>query len=192
MLKFTGFDEAVVINVKSTGFSPARDRIVSVSLIRWDFSKLRSNPTVSTCEAYDLSVNPMRRIHRKATRLHGITNDDVANEPAFELEALDVRNFIGNLPIIAHNAKLDLRFLNAEFERVNVETLHLNQIFCTMRRFREQFSGMGNVALEVVAGLLGIEGRKSGKLATAEDARIAFEIARAFFVLDNNIPVSNE
>lgn len=189
MLKFTGFDEAVVIDVKSTGFSPARDRIVAISLLRWDFSKLRSNPTVSRCEAYDLSVNPMRRIHKKATRLHGITNEDVANEPVFELEALDLRNFIGNLPIIAHNAKLYRRFLNAEFERVNVETLQLNQIFCTMRRFSEQFRGKGNLALEVVAGMLGIEGRKSGKLATAEDARIVFEIARAFFVLDNNIPI---
>ena len=141
MALIKGFDDAVVVDVETTGLDPQIDRIVSVALIRSSFESLRENPNRLHGETMDALVNPQRRIPKQASRIHGITNEDVADKDPFADVAQKLRDFIGDLPIIAHNVSFDKRFLNAEFKRAGVKTLARNKSFCTMRRYRELNDG---------------------------------------------------
>ena len=114
---FSGFDEAVVVDVETTGLDPTSDRIVSVAMVRARFSDLRQDPNGLHGDTIDAIVNPQCRIPQQASRIHGIRDKDVKHKGRFSEIAQQLRNFIGDRPIIAHNASFDKNFLNAEFKR---------------------------------------------------------------------------
>ena len=107
MTMLTGFDEAVVVDVETTGLDPKTDRIVSVALIHANFRSLRENPNSLNGKTMDAVVNPQCRIPKESSRVHGITNKDVADKESFSDIAQEMRGFIGDLPIIAHNVSFD-------------------------------------------------------------------------------------
>jgi DNA polymerase-3 subunit epsilon len=64
-------------------------------------------------------INPEREIDAGAMEVHGITQEDLENEPVFKTVADDFLEFIGNDELIIHNAPFDIGFLNYEFARIN-------------------------------------------------------------------------
>lgn len=102
---------AVIGDTETTGFDPdTGDRIVEIGLIR-----VRN--MVRTGERLHLYINPERDIPQEAVDIHGVDNDRVAGCPVFHEVARQVAEFIGDFRFIAHNARFDVKFLNAEFER---------------------------------------------------------------------------
>ena len=191
MNSFTGINEAVVVDIETTGLDPKNDRIVSVALIRSDFEKLRENPNDLNGVTMDAVINPQCHIPKAASRIHGITNNDVADKSPFSEDAQEMRDFIGDRPIIAHNVSFDKRFLNAEFKRAGVKTLARNRSYCTMRRFQEFNGGRRKGSnLNDVVQILGVEKRKKTIHNAIEDARLAWKVAILFYMMDNqlNIP----
>ena len=186
MIVFSGFDTAVVVDVETTGFSAENDRVVSVAMVRANFSKLMNNPTNLKLDTLDVVVNPQCRIPAGATSIHGITNRDVQDIGSFVEYSQQLRAFICNYPIIAHNALFDIRFLSAEFKRSGVKTLAHNKNYCTMRRFQVFNQGRREGSnLDNVAEVMGIKGRSKFKHDAIEDAMITFEIAKLFYIMDN-------
>ena len=101
------------IDVETTGTHPHLDRIVELSILRIqpdgreDYRSHRVNPGVS--------------IPPEATAVHGITDEDVAEEPAFCQYAKGVCEFLDGCDISGFNViTFDLPFLEAELERVGV------------------------------------------------------------------------
>ena len=187
---FSGFDEAVVVDVETTGLDPTSDRIVSVAMVRTRFSDLRQDPDGLHSDTIDAIVNPQCRIPTQASRIHGIRDKDVKHKGRFSEIAQQLRNFIGDRPIIAHNASFDKNFLNAEFKRAGVKTLSRNKSFCTMRRFQEFNHGFRRGSnLENVAIVMGVKGRKSSKHEATEDVRMVWEVAGLFYMMDNRIKI---
>ena len=189
-LPFTGFDEAVVVDVETTGLSPTTDRIVSVSILRVCFATLDRHTNYHRLEGdtLDATFNPQCPIPADATRVHGITNADVADAGLFADSAQQLRDFIGTLPIIAHNAAFDKAFLNAEFKRAGVKTLHRNRSYCTMRRYQAMQGGQRKgSALEDVAQYFGFPGRRSAVHQASEDVQIACAIAGMFYLIDQEL-----
>ena len=188
MKSFSELDEAVVVDVETTGLNPGRDRIISVALVRARFADLRQDPTGLNGETMDAMVNPQCHIPKGASRVHGITDGDVAGYGPFSEVAQRVREFIGERPVIAHNVSFDKSFLNAEFKRAGVKTLARNKSFCTMRRFQDFNHGRRCASnLDAVVKAMGVRGRTSNRHDAAEDARITFEIAIRFYLVDNGI-----
>ncbi len=186
--RLTGFDEAVVVDVETTGLDPKADRIVSAALIRTNFGDLREDPDRLDGTTWASVVNPQRPIPREATRIHGISDRDVADKRTFKDLAEEIREIIGNLPVIAHNASFDKGFLNAEFRRAGVKTLHRNKSFCTMRRFQEFNHGIRKGSnLDNVARVMGLKKRKGRVHDAIEDARLAMQVAGLFYLMDNRI-----
>ncbi len=190
MAQFTGFDEAIVVDVETTGLDPSTDRIVSVGLLRVKFGNLRENRNSLDGRTMDAVINPQCPIPWEASRIHGITNKDVANRSPFSDIAQELRDFIGDRPIIAHNASFDKSFLNAEFKRAGVKTLARNRSYCTMRRFQDFNNGRrkGSNLNDVVA-VMGVERRKGDVHDASEDAKLAWKIAEVFYRMDNGIDV---
>lgn len=102
------------IDVETTGINPRMDRIVELSIFRL-------KPDGSE-EYKSHRVNPGEPIPAEATAIHGITDDDIAGEPAFRKYAKSIHDFLEDCDIAGFNViKFDLPFLEAEFRRAGVE-----------------------------------------------------------------------
>jgi len=104
----------VILDLETTGVSIAYDRIV-------EFSALKVSPDGAE-EWLTLRINPGIPISPEATRVHGITDADVANEPHFKDVARRVASFIEGCDLAGFNSmKFDIPILCEEFLRVNVD-----------------------------------------------------------------------
>lgn len=131
--KFLGFSTGVVIDVETTGLSPSFHRIVSIAALRADFYTLVTRMGAHV-ETFVTRVNPQRKIPADASAIHGIFDHDVEHEAPFAEIAAQLREFIGDGPIIGHNVSFDKSFLSAEFQRSRVTTLGRIRSLCTMSR----------------------------------------------------------
>jgi len=103
-----------IIDLETTGTSPQTDRIVEIGI-------LKITPSGKTLR-FRKRVKPGIKIPREATRVHGITNEDVAHKLRFKAIARKVRKFIRGCDLAGFNLKsFDLPLLKAEFERAEVE-----------------------------------------------------------------------
>ncbi len=106
-----------VIDVETTGFSPLRDRVVEVAVVI-----LQDGLTV---KCWSSLVNPEREIPDRATAIHGLTDDDVAQSPTLdEIEGL-LRELCDGATVVAHNASFDLSFLPMLHDRPHLCTVAL-------------------------------------------------------------------
>ena len=109
----------VVLDVETTGLKPDSDRVIEFSAQRYIDGQLES--------AYATMVNPVRHLPPGITSLTGLTDRDLKGAPRFSVIAPEIVEYIGDLPVVAHNAKFDAQFLVRECERAGI-ALHLRYI----------------------------------------------------------------
>jgi DNA polymerase-3 subunit epsilon len=103
----------VFFDVETTGLDIARDRIVEISI-------LKVMPNLQE-EQKTFRVNPTIPIPEHVTKIHGITDADVANCPVFSDIARTLANYIEGCDIAGYNSiKFDIPILAEEFLRANV------------------------------------------------------------------------
>ncbi|MCW1926671.1 3'-5' exonuclease [Bhargavaea beijingensis] len=95
----------VVLDFETTGFRSGADRIIQIGAV-----KFTDHKNIGTFETL---VNPKRHISPAITRLTGITNEAVKQAPMIDEVIGELIGFIGDLPIVAHNAAFDMGFLYA-------------------------------------------------------------------------------
>ncbi len=101
----------IVLDTETTGLDPADGhRIIEIGCVEL----MDHLPTGKNFQAY---LNPERPIPPEAQRVHGITDEFLADKPLFEAVAGELMEFLGDAPLVIHNASFDLKFLNAEFSR---------------------------------------------------------------------------
>ncbi len=102
------------IDVETTGTNPYTDRVVELSILRIQPGGIE--------EYKSHRVNPEVPIPAEATAIHGITDADVAGEPAFRKYAKSVCDFLEGCDIAGFNViKFDLPCLEAEFARADID-----------------------------------------------------------------------
>ena len=190
MTLFTGFEEAVVFDVETTGFDPEFDRIVSLALIRTDFGSLRTNPDGTEKMTFEGMFDPQCPIPEAASNVHGISDMDVVGEPPFSEVARKVRDFIGDLPVIAHNVNFDRGFINAEFRRAGIEPIGRDRSYCTMRRYQRFNGGQRKGSkLDDVVWVMGVNARAGEFHDASEDTMLTCRVAELFYMMDNGIEI---
>lgn len=103
-----------VFDIEATGLSVTQDRILEIAV-------LKINPDGSK-EEYLQRVNPEMPIPAESTKIHGITDEDVAQEPIFSAIAKSLMEFIGDSDLGGFNSnKFDLPMLAEELLRANIE-----------------------------------------------------------------------
>lgn len=112
-----------VMDFETTGVSKG-DKAIELGIVKVKDLKI--------VETYRSFFNPGRPIPYFITQLTGITNDDVANAPYFEDVVLDIKKFIGDDILVAHNANFDYSFLKREFEIAGFEPPS-NGLLCTLK-----------------------------------------------------------
>lgn len=112
----------VFFDLETTGLNISTDKIIEIAL-------LKIHPDQSE-EEYSKRVNPGIPIPAESTEIHGISNDDVKDSPAFKEIAQEVKDFIGDADLAGYNSnRFDVPFLLEEMLNEDVE------IDLTGRRF---------------------------------------------------------
>lgn len=98
----------IVFDTETTGLDPAMgDRIVEIGCVEL-FNRCE---TGNTFHAY---FNPQRTMPSIAEQVHGLSDAFLSDKALFEERVEDLLDFLGDTPLIAHNAMFDFAFLNAE------------------------------------------------------------------------------
>jgi DNA polymerase III subunit epsilon len=102
----------IVLDTETTGLDPdAGDRIVEIACI-----ELQNH--LPTGRVFHRYVNPERMVSAEALEVHGLDDAFLARHPVFAAIADEFVEFIGEGPLVIHNAEFDLGFVNAELRRL--------------------------------------------------------------------------
>ncbi|MCR5576639.1 MAG: PolC-type DNA polymerase III [Oscillospiraceae bacterium] len=138
--------EFVAFDIETTGLNAQTDRMTEIGAVRFAGDRV--------LETFNTFVDPERHIPPDITQLTGIRDQDVEGAPK-EREALEsFIAFVGDRPIVAHNAHFDVGFMTAaarrcgiRFQPVFLDTLALSQALCPeLKRFK----------LDIVSNHLGL------------------------------------
>ncbi|MEF9951231.1 MAG: PolC-type DNA polymerase III [Clostridium sp.] len=117
-------DEFVVFDIETTGLNKVTEEITEIGAV-----KVKNGEIIETFSAL---VNPLKPIPYEITKLTGITNEMVKGKDSIDRVMPKFLEFIGDIPVVAHNAKFDTGFiiekctkLNLKFSNVIVDTLTL-------------------------------------------------------------------
>jgi len=102
----------IILDTETTGLDPAQGhRIVEIGAVEILGRTLTGN-------TYHTYLNPDRDSDPEALKVHGLDSDFLADKPRFADVAPDLLTFISGAELVIHNAAFDVKFLNAELERV--------------------------------------------------------------------------
>ena len=125
----------IVLDTETTGFEP-RDghRIVEIGCVEL-FNHL---PTGNVYHSY---INPQRDMPEAAFKVHGLSEDFLKNHNPFESHAKEFIDFLGDSPLIIHNAKFDMKFINFEICRIGYKKIPMERCIDTLLIARNKFPG---------------------------------------------------
>jgi DNA polymerase-3 subunit epsilon len=125
----------IVLDTETTGFDAVGgDRLVEIGCIEL----VNHVPTARTFWKY---INPERDVPHAAFQVHGLSAEFLSDKPRFAEVADQLLEFIGDSPVIAHNAEFDMKFLNVELERAGKPTIPFERAIDTVAMARKKFPG---------------------------------------------------
>ena len=141
----------IVIDIETTGLYPEKgDRIIEVAALPIVDDRLLIG------KSYNKLINPGIMIPGNITNLVNITDDMVKDAPSIDKVLPEFLNYIGDTPLIAHNASFDIGFLNFYLEALNMKRIE-NRIIDTLILSREVFDTEKTHNLDIVAERLGLK-----------------------------------
>ena len=151
------------IVVDTTGLDPlGGDRIVEIGAVEL----INRAPTGRTFHRY---LNPERNMPADAVSVHGLTAQFLADKPLFGDMADEFLAFVGDAPLVAHNAGFDIAFLNAELTRAAKPPIEPERVVDTLVLGRRNHPG-GHNTLDDLCSRYGVNSLRSkhGALLDAE------------------------
>ena len=131
-----------------------------------------------TDQHFHTFLNPQRAIDEEAQKVHGISNEQLLNEPEFSEIAEQFLEFVDGGILIIHNAAFDLGFLNAELKRASSQYPKLEEI-CevedTLLLARSKFPGQRN-SLDALSSRFEISGYDRSFHGALLDANILADV----------------
>ena len=130
----------IFFDTETTGLSPeSGDRIIEIGCVEMLNRRLSGRHL-------HFYLNPQRRSHEDAVKVHGLTDEFLADKPLFHTVADELIEFLADAEIIIHNAAFDVGFLNEELKRLGRPrfTEHCVRITDSLRMAREMFPGKSN------------------------------------------------
>ncbi|MEM9732437.1 MAG: DNA polymerase III subunit epsilon [Pseudomonadota bacterium] len=139
----------IIFDTETTGIKPEEGhRIIEIGAVEMVNRHL-------TGRTYHQYLNPERDIDQGAFEVHGISLEQVQNEPVFADILDDFWAFFGEGTLVAHNARFDVGFFNAELERVGRPPIDQDRVVDTLSIARFKFPGAKN-SLDALCGRFGI------------------------------------
>ncbi|MGY4829629.1 DNA polymerase III subunit epsilon [Sphaerotilaceae bacterium SBD11-9] len=130
----------IFFDTETTGLSPeSGDRIIEIGCVEMVNRRLTGNNK-------HFYLNPERPNHEDAVKIHGLTDEFLADKPLFASVADELMDYLAGAEVIAHNASFDVGFFNEELKRLGRGKFqsYVAQVTDTLVMAREMFPGKSN------------------------------------------------
>jgi DNA polymerase-3 subunit epsilon len=182
----------IILDTETTGLDPlSGDRLVEIGCI-----ELFNH--VPTGQSFQRYINPERDVPEAAFQVHGLSTAFLADKPKFADHAEEFLAFIGDAPLVIHNAEFDLKFVNFELERVGRKTLPPARAIDTVRMARQKFPG-APASLDALCKRFSIDNSSRQLHGALLDAQLLAEVyleliggRQTGLTLDADVPVGGD
>ena len=164
----------IIFDTETTGLSPAGgDRMVEIGCVEM----VNRVETGRTYHAYFIPGRPMRS---EAEAVHGLSDTFLSDKQDFADNVHELLEFIGDAPLIAHNAAFDFGFLNHELSRCARDPICLSRMICTLVLARSRHPGAKH-SLDALCTRFGVDRSHRVKHGALLDAQL---LARVYVELN--------
>jgi DNA polymerase III subunit epsilon len=159
----------IVLDTETTGLDPLRgDRLVEIGCVEI-FNRM---PTGQTFHRY---FNPERPMPAEAFAVHGLSDTFLADKPFFAEVVDEFLAFIGDAPLVIHNASFDVSFINAELDRIQRGPILRERLVDTLLLARRKHPGVSN-RLDDLCSRYSIDNSRRTKHGALLDAELLAEV----------------
>lgn len=159
----------IIFDTETTGFDPKNgDRMVEMGCVEM----INRVETGATYHAY---YNPERDMPAAAEGVHGLSSAFLSDKPLFRDTAQELLDFIGDAPLVAHNASFDFGFLNNELEIAGLEAVSLDRMVDTVAIARKKHPGAKN-SLDALCSRYGVDRSHRVKHGALLDAELLAQV----------------
>jgi DNA polymerase-3 subunit epsilon len=159
----------IVLDTETTGLDALRgDRLVEIGCIEI----VNRMPTGQVFHRY---INPQRDMPAEAFAVHGLSTEFLADKPLFHEVVEEFLEFIGDAPLVIHNASFDIAFINAELDRVKRVAIPRERLVDTLLLARRKHPGVSN-RLDDLCSRYAIDNSRRTKHGALLDAELLAEV----------------
>jgi DNA polymerase-3 subunit epsilon len=158
----------IVVDTETTGLDPSDHRIVEIGCV-----ELFNH--IATGKEFHAYLDPQRDMPIEAEQVHGLTSEFLSGKPLFSAVADDLVAFVGDAPLIAHNAGFDLGFINAEFKRLGRPTISADRTIDTVTLARRKYPG-AQASLDALCRRFAIDTSSRTKHGALLDAQLLSKV----------------
>jgi DNA polymerase III subunit epsilon len=161
----------VLLDTETTGLSASLgDRVIEIGCIEMLSRRVSDNH-------FHRYVNPERRSEEGALRVHGLTEEFLADKPKFADVAADFLDYVRGAELVIHNADFDVEFLDLELERLGRGRLkdHVAGVVDTLALARELHPGRRN-SLDALCERYAVDNAHRTLHGALLDARLLAEV----------------
>lgn len=159
----------IVFDTETTGLDPKTgDRMVEIGCIEL----MNGMPTGETYHAY---YNPERDMPAGAEAVHGLSAAFLSDKPRFVEKASELLEFLGDAPLVAHNAGFDFGFLNAELSICGLEPVCMTRMIDTVAIAKKRHPG-AKLSLDALCTRYGIDRSHRVKHGALLDAELLAQV----------------
>lgn len=159
----------IVLDTETTGFKPEEGhRLVEIGCI-----ELVNH--LATGERFHVYLNPERDMPPEAFAVHGLSSEFLADKPLFNDVAADFVAFIGDSPLVIHNAAFDMHFLNWELKIAGYPVMPKDRAVDTLLMARQKFPG-SPATLDALCKRFGVDNSNRTLHGALLDAQLLAEV----------------
>lgn len=159
----------IVLDTETTGLEPREGhRLVELGCLEL----VNHLPTGVSFHSY---INPERDVPEEARRVHGLAGDFLKDFPVFAELAEAFLEFIGDSPLVIHNARFDMAFLNAELGRLGREPLPSTRAIDTLALAQRRFPN-APASLDALCRRFGVDNSGRTKHGALLDSELLAEV----------------
>ncbi|WP_299195788.1 DNA polymerase III subunit epsilon [uncultured Erythrobacter sp.] len=159
----------VIFDTETTGLDPKTgDRMVEIGCVEMV-------GRVETGNSYHAYFNPERDMPAAAEAVHGLSSAFLSGKPLFADTAGDLLEFLGDAPLVAHNAGFDFGFLNSELELIGREPISMDRMVDTVAIARKKHPG-AKLSLDALCSRYGIDRSHRVKHGALLDAELLAQV----------------
>ena len=156
--------DCVVFDTETTGFDFSEgDRLVEIGAVGMSGG-------LPNRESFHRYINPQRTVPAGAVEVHGLTTEFLRDKPLFEEVVQEFLDFVGDRPLVAHNAKFDSKFINGHLAELGLPVFAEDRFVDTVPIAKRKYPGQ-QVSLDALCRKMKISlsGRdKHGALVNSE------------------------
>ena len=159
----------IIFDTETTGLSPAGgDRVVEIGCV-----ELVNR--VETGRTFHSYFNPGRAMPSEAEAVHGLSDRFLSDKPNFHERCEELLDFIGDSPMVAHNAAFDFGFINHELGSCGRPLVCTSRMVCTLTLARQKFPGAKH-SLDALCTRFGVDRSQRIKHGALLDAQLLAQV----------------